>query len=62
VFKVVKVIRDSREDQVQQDLHFQEMEGIKDPLVQQERRDLREMPIQDQQEIQDLLDRLHQKV
>jgi hypothetical protein len=35
---------------------------IRDPLVLREHRDLRETPIQDQQEIRDLRDRLHQKV
>jgi hypothetical protein len=47
---------------VTQDLRSKETEEIKDPLVHKERRDLREMPIQDQQEIRDLRDRLHQKV
>jgi hypothetical protein len=57
-----KVPKDSKEDLDQQDLHSKVMVGIKDPLVHKERRDLREMPIQDQQEIRDLRDRLHQKV
>jgi hypothetical protein len=35
---------------------------IRDPLVLREHRDLRETPIQDQQEIRDLRDPHHQKV
>jgi hypothetical protein len=60
--KVGKVPKDSKEDLDQQDLHSKVMVGIKDPLVLQERRDLREMPIPDQQVIQDLRDRHPQKV
>jgi hypothetical protein len=62
VLKEVKVLKVSREDLVTQDLRSKETEEIKDPLVLQDHRELREMLTQGQREIQDQQDLHHQKV